>query len=129
MLLSLDSGASFVARGFANDGKHLTELIKAAINHKGFSHVDILQPCVSFNKENTNDWYRNVIYKLDSHKYKADDLLRAKEKAEEFEQSGKMPIGILYQHEQATYESQIPQLAGEPLCQQSLEGIDCFAKL
>jgi len=129
LLLSLDSGASFVARGFANDGQHLAELIKAAVKHQGFSHVDILQPCVSFNKENTNEWYRSVIYKLDSHKYKADNLLRAKEKAEEFEQNGKLPIGILYQQERETYESQIPQLAGEPLCQQSLEGIDCLAKL
>jgi len=126
LLLSLDSGASFVARGFAGEGKHLTDLIKAAINHKGFSHLDVLQPCVSFNKENTNEWYKKVVYKLDGHKYKSDDLNKARDKAEEFDQSGKMSIGVFYQEERPTYESQIPQLEKEPLYKKNLEGINCF---
>jgi 2-oxoglutarate/2-oxoacid ferredoxin oxidoreductase subunit beta len=126
ILTSLDAGASFVARGFSGEGKHLTELIKFAIEHKGFSHIDILQPCVSFNKENTIEWYKGVVYKLDSHKHKDDDLIRAREKAEEFDKSGKLPIGVFFKEERETYESQIPQIASEALYKKSLEGIDCF---
>ncbi len=126
LLLSLDAGATFVARGFAGDIPHLTNLIKQAIQHKGFSHLDILQQCVSFNKDNSLDWYRKIIYKLDEHKYKPVNLGRAREKAEEFEKYGRMPIGVLYQDKKLTYEEQIEQLRGEPLYRRKLERINCF---
>lgn len=126
LLLSLDSGASFVARGFAGDQQHLVSLIKQAIQHRGFSHLDILQPCVTFNPEKSYEWYRSLVYKLEEHKYKADSLERAREKAEEFEKSGKMPIGLFYEEKRETYEEQIPQLKGEALSKKSLENINCF---
>ena len=126
LLLSLDAGATFVARGFAGEQQHLTQLIKQAIQHSGFSHLDILQPCVSFNKQNSYEWYRTVIYRLEQHKYKADNLERARQKAEEFAKDGKMPIGIFYKEERPTYESQLPQLADEPLYKKSLDDINCF---
>ena len=126
LLLSLDTGASFVARGFAGEQKHLIELIKQGVEHKGFSHIDILQPCVSFNKENSYEWYRDVVYKLEEHKYKTEDLVRAREKAGEFSKDGKMPIGVFYEDKRETYENQIPQLKGEALYKKSLEGINCF---
>ena len=126
LLLSLDAGASFVARGFAGDQKYLIELIKKGIKHKGFAHIDILQPCVSFNKDNTYEWYRKVVYKLDGHRYKGDNLERAREKAEEFDKEGKMPIGVFYEEKRETYESQIPQVKNKVLSQVSLEGINCF---
>jgi 2-oxoglutarate ferredoxin oxidoreductase subunit beta len=115
LLLLIDSGASFVARGFAGDIKHLTELIKQGIQHKGFAQIDILQPCVSFNKQNSYEWYKSVIYKLEEHKYKTDDKIRAREKAGEFEKTGKMPIGVFYEEKREVYEEQIPQLKGESL--------------
>ncbi|MFH1891004.1 MAG: thiamine pyrophosphate-dependent enzyme [Candidatus Kuenenbacteria bacterium] len=118
LLLSLTSGTSFLARGFAGDQKHLTEIIKQAIKHKGFSHIDILQPCISFNKENTFEWYRSVVYKLEDHRYTPDDYNRAVGKAQEFEVEGKMPIGVIYKEDRASYENLIPQLKGEPLCNQ-----------
>ena len=71
--------------------------IKKGIEHRGFSHIDILQPCVSFNKENTYEWYKNVIYKLEEHKYTPDNKEEALIKAKEFETSGKMPTGIFYE--------------------------------
>lgn len=126
LLLSMDSGASFVARGFAGDLAHLTKLIKGAIEHQGFSHVDILQPCVSFNKENSAEWYRSVVYKLEEHKYQGDDLVRAREKAEEFEREAKMPMGVFYEDKKESYESLFPQLKGEVLAKRSLGEIDCF---
>ena len=126
LLLSLNAGASLVARGFAGDQKHLTEILKQAMKHKGFSHVDILQPCVSFNPENTAEWYREVVYKLDEHKYNPSDKEGALVKVEEFEQSGKMPIGIIYEEKRETYSDQIPQLKEELLFQRSLNNINCL---
>src|SRR4030066_1153079 len=65
LALSVAMDCSFAARGFAGDMEHLKGLIKAAINHKGFSLVDILQPCVTFNKINTYEWYKQRVYHLE----------------------------------------------------------------
>src|SRR5439155_17545141 len=65
MAIAMAGGATFVGRGFAGDPKHLTELIKKAINHKGYALVDVLQPCVTYNKINTYDWYKERVYKAD----------------------------------------------------------------
>jgi len=72
--LALIAGAGHVNRGFAGDIAHLTELIKGAIVYEGFSLVDVLQPCVTFNKLNTYEWFRQRIAKLDrpyERKYEA----------------------------------------------------------
>ncbi len=58
LALAIALDCSFVARGFAGDIPHLKELMKEAINHRGFSLLDILQPCVTFNKVNTFSWYK-----------------------------------------------------------------------
>ncbi|OQA83658.1 MAG: 2-oxoglutarate oxidoreductase subunit KorB [Microgenomates group bacterium ADurb.Bin238] len=63
--LALTLGASQVMRGFAGDIEHLTTLISDAINHEGFSLVEVLQPCVTFNKINTYAWFRERIKKLE----------------------------------------------------------------
>lgn len=63
--LAITMGAPFVARGFAGDRDHLKELIKEAILFKGTALVDILQPCVSFNRINTYQWYQERVFKLD----------------------------------------------------------------
>ena len=115
LLLGLDAGASFVARGFAGEVDHLKEVIKQAIQYRGFSHVDILQPCVTFNKVNTYEWFKKVAYKLEDHRYKPDDKVKARQKAEEFELDGKMPIGVIYKEERKTYGDQLPQLKGKAL--------------
>lgn len=84
--------ASFVARTFSGDPKHLQKTLKAAINHKGFSLVDVFQPCVSFNKVNTFEWFKENTYELeDSHDpyNKAEALMRADE-------TDKYPLGIFY---------------------------------
>jgi len=51
--LALALGAGFVARGFAGETEHLSQIIIEAVNHKGFSLIDVLQPCTTFNKVNT----------------------------------------------------------------------------
>ncbi|MFO7296519.1 MAG: 2-oxoacid:ferredoxin oxidoreductase subunit beta, partial [Clostridia bacterium] len=62
VLLAIALGAGFVARAFSGDKEHLTSIMVEAIKHKGYSLVDILQPCVSFNKVNTFQWYSKRVY-------------------------------------------------------------------
>ena len=84
--------ASFVARSFSGDINETKNLLKKAIKHKGFSIVDILQPCVSFNKINTFDWFKDNTYYLNS-KY---DSLNRIEAFKKSIQSDKLPLGIFY---------------------------------
>jgi len=62
---ALVSNGTFVARAFSGDMRHLTDLIVEAIRHRGFSFLDIFQPCVTFNYPNTYDWLRQRVYKLE----------------------------------------------------------------
>ncbi|OGN90294.1 MAG: 2-oxoacid ferredoxin oxidoreductase [Chloroflexi bacterium RBG_13_46_14] len=119
LALAIVTGAAFVARGFAGDVKHLTGLIKEGITHKGFSLIDILQPCVSFNHKNTYEWYRERVYKLsDEGDYDSSDKMVALEKAMEW--GDRIPTGILYQQERSTFEEQFPVLAGGTLVEQEI---------
>jgi 2-oxoglutarate ferredoxin oxidoreductase subunit beta len=118
--LAIVSGASFVGRGFAGDIEHLTSLIKQGITHRGFSLVDILQPCVSFNNKNTYSWYRERVYKLeDEDGYDPGDKKGALEKA--FEWADKIPIGIIYMRELPVYEDQLPAFHRGSLVTQEIE--------
>jgi 2-oxoglutarate ferredoxin oxidoreductase subunit beta len=118
--LAIVSGASFVARGFAGDIEHLTGLIKEGITHKGFSLIDILQPCVSFNHINTFSWYRQRVYHLgDQDGYEPGDKNIALVKALEWGE--RIPIGVIYNRELPVYEDQIPALSQGPLVTQKIE--------
>ena len=122
VLLALAAGATFVARGFSGDTGHLSEIIKKAIKHKGFSFIDILQPCVTFNKQNTYDFYREKIYKLDELKdYDKNDLNEAIKKSLEEE---RMPIGIFYRTEKPLYEEGLKQIERKPLVDHIITDID-----
>lgn len=80
--LALAAGATFVARGFSGDQKHLTDLIKRGIEHKGFSLIDVFSPCVTYNHDNTYQWYRPRVKKLeDDPSYDATDWMAAMEKS------------------------------------------------
>jgi len=97
--------AGFVARGFAGEPDHLADLIKQAISHPGFSLVDILQPCVSFNKVNTFKWYKDRSYKLDAA-YNPEDWGSAIKVAAEWGE--KIPIGVIYRCERHVYNYRYP---------------------
>lgn len=114
--LAIIAGASFVARGFAGDIEHLSRLIKQAIRHRGFAIIDILQPCVSFNRKNTFKWYRNRVYRLDDNSYDPGSKKRALDKALEW--GRKIPTGVMYKKERPTFEEQIPALTKGPLVKQ-----------
>ncbi len=113
LTLGLTAGATFVARGFAGDAPGLTNLMVEAIKHKGFAVLDILQPCVTFDKVHTYGWYRQRLYQLDKEGYKPDNKLKAFEKALEW--GDKIPLGILYQETRPTSEDLEPALSGGPL--------------
>jgi 2-oxoglutarate ferredoxin oxidoreductase subunit beta len=118
--LAIVSGASFVGRGFTGDVRHLTGLIKEGILHKGFSLIDVLQPCVSFNHKNTFQWYRERAYKVeDESGYNSSDRKAAMEKAQEW--GDRIPIGIIYQIKSPTYEEQLPSLRKGPLVKQKID--------
>ena len=80
--LALAAGATFVARGFSGEQKHLTELMKQGIEHKGFSFLDVFSPCVTYNHDNTYQWFRPRVKKLeDDTSYDAGDWTAAMEKS------------------------------------------------
>ncbi len=80
--LALSAGATFVARGFSAEQKHLTELIKQGIQHKGFSFIDVFSPCVTYNHDNTFQWFRPRVKKLeDNPAYDSTNWMAAMEKS------------------------------------------------
>lgn len=100
MLLAIALGGGFVARAFSGDKEQLTDIMKKAISYKGYALVDILQPCVSFNKVNTFAYYSQRVYKLDET-YNPADKAAALQKAMEF--GDKIPTGILYLEQKETF--------------------------
>jgi 2-oxoglutarate ferredoxin oxidoreductase subunit beta len=112
--ISLD--CSFVSRGFSGDIEHLSNLIVKAIEHKGFSLVDVLQPCVTFNRLNTAQWYRDRIYKLEDTAYSPQDRTKAFEKSLEWGE--KIPIGIFYERKGPSFEEKLTSLVHGPLIKQ-----------
>ncbi|KGK99799.1 2-oxoacid ferredoxin oxidoreductase [Methanococcoides methylutens] len=106
LAISLD--CSFVSRGFAGDVAHLTELIKKAIQHKGFSLVDVLQPCISFNKLNTFSWYSERVYKMEEGDHSPDDRIKAFERSMEWGE--RIPLGVFYVNEKPTFEDHLDVL-------------------
>jgi 2-oxoglutarate/2-oxoacid ferredoxin oxidoreductase subunit beta len=64
--LAIAAGATFVAQGFSSNQRQLVELIKAGIRHPGFSLINTISPCVTFNKVNTYDWYKQSLLNLDT---------------------------------------------------------------
>lgn len=120
-LMAIAGGATFVARTFSGDPKHMAQTFAKAIQHKGFALVDVLQVCVVYNHVNTTEWYRPRVYKLDDDpNYNPRDYNAALHKAREW--GDQIPIGVLYLEERATYEEQIPALTQGALAKQPLAG-------
>jgi 2-oxoglutarate/2-oxoacid ferredoxin oxidoreductase subunit beta len=108
--LMISSGATFVARGYTKNMKHLQSLIKSAINHKGFSFIDVLQPCFTF--FNTYDYYNERVYEFTAQDHDASDRDQAFVKAREwaYGEGKRIPTGIFYQVKKPTYGERL--LAG-----------------
>ncbi len=115
MAVSIAAGATFVARAFAGKPKHVAQMIVEGVQHRGYAFIDVLQPCVTFNRVNTYDWYRKRVYQLEEESYDPSDREAAWQKAHEWEE--RIPLGVLYRVEGLpTYEDQVQALAdGSPV--------------
>lgn len=123
LTLTLALDGTFVSRGFAGDMDHLTKLIITGVNHAGFALIDVLQPCVTFDKIHTYPWYRQRIYKLESINYQPADKLKAIELALQW--GDKIPIGLFYKEEgRSTYEQNLPQLADKAMVERDISNIN-----
>jgi 2-oxoglutarate ferredoxin oxidoreductase subunit beta len=112
LAVAVSLGCGFVARGYAADVDFTAELMLAAIRFKGFALVDILQPCVTFNKKNTYQWYGRMIYKVPPE-HDARDRMKAFALALEWEE--RIPVGVLYRVERPAFEELHPAIKGPPL--------------
>jgi 2-oxoglutarate ferredoxin oxidoreductase subunit beta len=92
--------------------------MKEAINHKGFSLIDILQPCVTYNKVNTYEWYRQRVYRIEPD-YDPEDRQAAFSKALEW--GDRIPIGVIYRNHRPTFEERVPMIADKPLVRQPFD--------
>jgi len=104
--------AGFVARGFSGMIEHLSELIRHGIAHRGFALIDVLQPCVSFNKVNTFAWYQQRCDTLPAE-YDPTDWEAAIKVASEW--GDRIPIGIIYRNDRLPFEAHFPVLKQGPL--------------
>ncbi|MUG45637.1 2-oxoacid:ferredoxin oxidoreductase subunit beta [Paenibacillus woosongensis] len=117
--VALAAGATFVAQSFSSDLKQLTSLIEQGIQHEGFSLINVFSPCVTFNKVNTYDWFKDNIINLDTVEgYDPTNRLAAMTKLME---TGSMITGLIYQNkEKKSYENLVHGFSQEPLAHQSL---------
>ncbi len=113
LALAIVGGATFVGRGFSGDPPHLSEVIKRAIAHKGFSLVDVFSPCVTWNKVDTYAWFRERVVQLEAEAHDAADRDAAVRQA--LREDGKLPIGVFYEAADPTFMDEEPALQGEPL--------------
>lgn len=117
LALAIASGATFVARVYSGDMPKLTELIIEANKHKGFAVIDILQPCVTFNKICTHAMFLQNTYYLGDD-YDPTNKKEAFEKAHEFGEK-RIPVGIFYKEEKPTLEEGYSQISEMPLVDQN----------
>lgn len=117
--VALSSGATFVAQGFSTDIKELTALIEAGIQHKGFSFINVFSPCVTYNKVNTYDWFKEHLTKLsDVEDYDSSDRDLAMRTV--MEKEG-LVTGIIYQDKETpSYQEKLSGYASEPLVEADL---------
>lgn len=102
LALALAAGASFIARGFSAQPKPLVQLIKQAIEHRGFSIVEVMSPCVTYNKINTYAWFKENVEDLAARGgYAPGDRLAA---FDALTREGPIPLGVIYREQRPTFE-------------------------
>ena len=121
LAVALALKAGFVARGYAGNEEHLSLLIQKGVQHKGFSLIDILQPCVSFNHVNTYQWYEERVYDLAEDGHDSSDFMAAMEKARQWGDT--IPIGILYREESPSFTDRIDALKDGPLTDRTYDPV------
>ncbi len=112
-VMALAAGATFVARAYSGHMPQLVDILIKANDHQGISLVDVLQPCVTFNKNYTHEFFQQNTYYVDET-YDKTDKLQAIQKALQWGEK-QIALGVLYQIEKPSYEAQLPQLSKSPL--------------
>lgn len=117
---AMASGATFVAQSVSSDIKGLTKIIEEAMNHKGFSFVNVFSPCVTYNKVNTYDWFKEHIVPIDTiEDYDETDSNAVTRHINEHEG---MLTGILYRDtERKSYSEHIDGYLDETLVERELK--------
>jgi 2-oxoglutarate ferredoxin oxidoreductase subunit beta len=110
--LAVAMHAGFVARSFSGMPDHVAEMVRLAIAHHGFSLVDVLQPCISFNKVNSFAWYKKRVYELPLD-HDPRDWSSAMERAMEWGE--RIPLGVIYENDRPAFEDRIETLRKGPL--------------
>ncbi len=121
LTLALGAGASFVARAFSGNPKQAVEIYKAAMLHKGFALVDTFSPCVTFNKVNTAQFYRDNTYDLNAEGHDISNLEAAyKVAAQDTYIGSRIATGIFYKSERSCYEETEKETLSIPICNHDL---------
>jgi len=108
--MAIACGATYVARGYSGNQKHLVGLVKGAIEHRGFAFVDVFSPCVTYNKENTHDFFKEKTKKLEDLGHDPTDFHAALDRAREWDDQ--IPIGLFYKRDAPALDECEPVLAG-----------------
>jgi len=117
--LALGAGASFIAQGFSGEPKHLTRLLEEAIRHKGFSLVNVFSPCVTFNKVNTYEWFKEKLVNLDTVAgYDPTDKYGAARVVGEHDG---LVLGVVYREERPVYHDALPAVSDTPIAHMNIE--------
>jgi 2-oxoglutarate ferredoxin oxidoreductase subunit beta len=121
--LAIVGGATYVARGFTGQVRHLTELIKGGIQHKGFSLIDTFSPCVTFNRDNTHEFFKQRTQKLEDQAHDPTDFSSAM--ARGYEWGDRIPIGLFWKRDDLLSLDQLEPVLDDdtPLARRPL-GID-----
>lgn len=128
MQLALASGVGFLAQGFSGDIKGLISIIEQGIQHKGFSLINIFSPCVTYNKVNTYDFFKESITHVDDDpNYDPSNMGLAMQKIIE---TGGMLTGVIYKDDLPSYTDQISGFNDRPIVRQDLQlPIDEFKEM
>ena len=120
MALAIAGGATYVARGYTGQVKHLAELIRGGIEHRGFALIDAFSPCVTYNHDNGHDFFKQRTRKLEEMGHDPTDFHAAVEQAHRWGEV--IPIGLFWKRDDVPALDQLePVLAeGGPLAQRPL---------
>jgi 2-oxoglutarate ferredoxin oxidoreductase subunit beta len=126
--LAIAAGATYVARGYTGQVKHLVDLIKGGIQHKGFALIDAFSPCVTFNLDNTHEFFKHRTKKLEDMGHDPTDFTAAIQKS--YEWGDEIPIGLFWKREDLPSLDQLEPILDEggPLAHRPLGILPDVAK-
>ena len=115
--MAIVTGATYVARGFSGNPRQLTDLIYNGMQHKGFALIDVFSPCITFNKDNTSDFFKQRVLELEDH----DPTDKAAALEEAVKWGDEIPIGLFYQDtSRPALDEMEPVLENGPMAHQPL---------